>query len=64
MAATVARRAPRICTKKGNVKNNYYNFVVFHKDNILYAFAPFFQACGTINRKNINGEQTVYLKSK
>ncbi len=52
-----------ITNENTNFNNNYYSFVVFKKNNILYALAPYFQACGTINRRTINGEQTLYLKS-
>lgn len=38
-----------------NTKKNYYHFVVFEKNNILYAFAPYFEACGTENRNYTNG---------
>ena len=52
-----------IVNENKDFNNNYYSFVVFEKNDILYAFAPYFQACGTLNRKTINGEQTLYLKS-
>lgn len=52
-----------IINEKTDFNNNYYSFVVFEKNDILYAFTPYFQACGTVNRKTINGEQTLYLKS-
>ena len=45
-----------------NLKKNYYNFVVFEKEDILYAFAPYFEACGTKARKCKNG-CTVLLSS-
>lgn len=40
---------------KNNLKKNYYNFVVFEYQNKLYALTPYFEACGTINRKCSNG---------
>jgi len=46
-----------------NLKKNYYNFVVFEKDGYLYAFTPYFEACGTEARKCGNGK-TLLLKSK
>jgi len=49
---------------KGNFNNNYYSFVVYEKDNILSAFSPYFEACGTTKRQVFNGEKTLYLKSK
>jgi len=52
-----------IINEKKDFKNNYYSFVVFEKNDILYAFTPYFQSCGTTNRKTINGEQTLHLKS-
>lgn len=52
-----------IINEKTDFNNNYYSFVVFEKNDTLYALAPYFQACGTVNRKTINGEQTLYLKS-
>jgi len=60
---TLPEKINIINEKKGNFNSNYYSFVVFKKDNVLYAFAPYFQACGTIKRKTLNGERTVYLKS-
>tara|TARA_Y100001970_G_C14258181_1_gene877193 strand:- start:6595 stop:7530 length:936 start_codon:yes stop_codon:yes gene_type:complete len=36
----------------GNFKHNYYNFVVFEKNNIFYALTPYFKACGTEQRKS------------
>ena len=44
------------------LKKNYYNFVVFEKNDILYAFTPYFEACGTEARKCQNGK-TLLLKS-
>ena len=44
------------------LKKNYYNFFLFKKDTVLYAFTPYFEACGTINRKCCNGK-TLLLKS-
>ena len=46
-----------------NLKKNYYNFIVFEKNGILYAFTPYFEACGTEARKCYNGK-TLLLKSK
>lgn len=48
---------------KNNLKKNYYNFVVFEKDGYLYAFTPYFEACGTEARNCCNGK-TLLLKSK
>lgn len=48
---------------KGIYKNNYYHFVVFEKDNMLYAFTPYFEACGTEARKCKNGK-TLLLESQ
>ena len=45
------------------LKKNYYNFVVFKKDKILYAFTPYFEACGTEKRVTTNGK-TLLLRSK
>ena len=47
---------------QNNLKKNYYNFVVFEKNNMLYAFTPYFEACGTEARKCQNG-CTVLLSS-
>ena len=41
--------------EKGNFKNNYYNFVVYEKNNVFYAFTPYFKACGTTKRKTWGG---------
>ena len=45
------------------LKKNYYNFVVFEKDKILYALTPYFEACGTEKRRCCNGK-TLLLKSE
>lgn len=45
-----------------NLKKNYYNIVIFEKNNILYGLCPYFEACGTIQRKCVNG-CTILLKS-
>lgn len=39
----------------GNFNHNYYNFVVFEKNNIFYALTPYFKACGTEQRKSWDG---------
>ena len=45
-----------------NLKKNYYNFVVFENNDLLYALTPYFEACGTEARKCKNG-CTLLLKS-
>ena len=45
-----------------NMKKNYYNFVVFNMNDKLYAFTPYFEACGTTARKCKNGK-TILLSS-
>ena len=41
---------------------NYYLLCVFIKDDIFYAFTPYFEACGTVSRKSKNGK-TLLIKS-
>jgi len=54
-----------IITNENNnkLKKNYYYFVVFEKKNILFAFSPYFEACGTVKRNCKNGK-TLLLKSE
>ena len=38
-----------------NMKKNYYFFSVFEEKGSLFAFAPYFEACGTTKRITKNG---------
>ena len=49
---------------KGRFKNNFYQFIVYEHNNILYAFTPHFKACGTTKRRTIGGEKTLHMKSE
>lgn len=60
---TLPERINIINENNNNLKKNYYNFIVFQKNNFLYAFAPYFEACGTEARNTKNGK-TLLLKSK
>lgn len=48
---------------KNNLKKNYYHFVVFKKNNLFYAFTPYFESCGTEKKIYKNG-CTMMLISK
>lgn len=44
-------------------KQNYYNSVVFQKENTMYMLCPYFECCGTKQRDCNNGK-TLLLKSE
>ena len=48
--------------RNNKLNKNYYNMVVFSYNNKLYAFTPYFEACGTIKRICSNGK-TLLLSS-
>jgi hypothetical protein len=46
-----------------HLKQNYYNAVVFQKQNTMYMLCPYFECCGTKQRNCKNGK-TLLLKSE